>query len=89
MLRRCMTITDKLSEHVGCRFLTVDSKTTYEAVKFYTGFGFKPPIKKQDTVDQILQGKYMGNDESVYMYFDMWKPCPSKHLFPSEHLFPG
>lgn len=76
MLGRSMSIADKLSEHVGCRFLTVDSKVTIEAIKFYTTFGFKPQKKKQEIVEEVLQGKYNGNDESVYLYFDMWKPHP-------------
>ncbi len=38
MLTRSVAIAIKLSEHVGCRFITVDSKP--EATGFYEKFGF-------------------------------------------------
>jgi GNAT superfamily N-acetyltransferase len=38
MLTRSVAIAIKLSEHVGCRFITVDSKP--EATAFYEKFGF-------------------------------------------------
>lgn len=74
MLGRSMSIADKLSDHVGCRFITVDAKANIKTIRFYSRFGFKPLKKKQGMVDDILREEYRGNEESVFMYFDMVKP---------------
>lgn len=74
MLERGMGIAYKLSDHVGCRFITVDVKVDLRAIKFYTRFGFKPRKKDYNKVEEILHGDYRRNEDSVFMYFDLWKP---------------
>ena len=43
MLRKIFTISLTLSQYVGCRIITVDSK--YSAVDFYKKFAFKQAIR--------------------------------------------
>ncbi len=45
ILRHAIAYSTLLSEFVGCRFITVDSKNTEQALKFYTKNGFKEAKK--------------------------------------------
>jgi len=47
ILRHAIAYSTLLSEFVGCRFITVDSKNTERALKFYTKNGFKEAKKDQ------------------------------------------
>lgn len=41
LLMHALAVSTVLSEHVGCRFITLDSKNTEQALKFYEKNGFK------------------------------------------------
>jgi GNAT superfamily N-acetyltransferase len=64
MLSEILTLTIKLSEYVGCRIITVDSKQ--EPVGFYEKFGFKRATRK--------------TSDPVHMYMDYHRLLEEEHL---------
>lgn len=64
MLSEILATTIELSDYVGCRIITVDSKQ--ESVGFYERFGFKRATKK--------------TSDPVHMYMDYHRLLQEEHL---------
>lgn len=63
LLMHALAVSTVISEHVGCRFITIDSKNTEQALKFYEKNGFK------------IATRSTGKD-FVPMYLDLHKINP-------------
>lgn len=74
IVKDAISIIVKLSQRIGCRFISVDSLVTLNAIRFYLSLGFNfTDIKLGNLIINQLKDQKRPTKNSVKMYLDLKK----------------